>query len=173
MNYGYIARRLSAKLLLLTISFVMLAELVLFIPSAALYRQNWLLERVDQAGILAQALTGVPDYEASDMLAQDFMAQTGVELLSAKHDGMTELILGSPPADVGYLTVDMRHPARLPLFRDAFADFFSTGNQRLRIPAPSPVKGQDILELVIPRNKPRSELREPALTHILHCRRIK
>ena len=54
---GYIARRLSAKLLLMTIGFVMLAELVLFFPSAAVFRQNWLMERVDQAGILTQALS--------------------------------------------------------------------------------------------------------------------
>ena len=136
---GYIARRLSAKLLLMTIGFVMLAELVLFFPSAAVFRQNWLMERVDQAGILTQALTGVPDYEASEMLTQDFMEQTGVELLSAKRDGMTELLLGSPPSSVEYVAVDMTDPDRRPLFRDTFADYFSSGDERLRVTALSPV----------------------------------
>tara|TARA_R110002020_G_scaffold69779_5_gene181568 strand:+ start:440 stop:1834 length:1395 start_codon:yes stop_codon:yes gene_type:complete len=155
---GYIARRLSAKLLLMTIGFVMLAELVLFFPSAAVFRQNWIMERVDQAGLLAQALTGVPDYEASEMLTQDFMEQTGVELLSAKRDGMTELILGAPPSNVDYIAVDMTDPDRRPLFRDTFADYFSSGDERFRVTALSPVSGQDSLELVIPRSELRSEL---------------
>jgi len=158
MIEGYITRRLSAKLLLMTIGFVMLAELVLFFPSAAVYRQNWLRERVDQAGILTQALTGVPNYEASEMLTKDFMAQTGVELVSARRDGMTELILGAAPKEDKFISVDMRDPSRRPLFRDAFADYFSSGNERLRVTALSPVKGQDTLELVIPRAKLRQEL---------------
>jgi signal transduction histidine kinase len=157
---GYIVRRLSAKLLLMTIGFVMLAELVIFVPSAALYRQNWLMERVDQAAILTQALTGVPDYEASEMLSKDFMEKTSVELLAAKRDGMTELILGFPPEGPKFIEVDMRSPARLPLFRDAFSDFFSSGDDRLRVIANSPVKGQEAMELIIPRQALKDELHD-------------
>jgi len=158
MITGFITRGLSAKLLLMTIGFVMLAELVLFFPSATVYRQNWIMERVDQAGLLSQALTGVPDFEASEMLTKDFMAQTGVELLSAKRDGMTELVLGAPPLKADFVAVDMTNPDRRPLFRDTFADYFSSGNERLRVTAASPVQGQDSLELVIPREELRSEL---------------
>jgi len=75
---GFISRRLSSKLLLLTIGFVMLAELVIFVPSAALFRQE----------------TGVPNYEASEVLRQQFMADTDVMLMAAKRGGMTELVLG-------------------------------------------------------------------------------
>ena len=55
MVEGFISRRLSGKLLLMTIGFVMLAELVIFIPSATTFRQDWLMERSQQAGLLAQA----------------------------------------------------------------------------------------------------------------------
>lgn len=157
---GYIVRRLSAKLLFMTISFVMLAELVLFVPSAALYRQSWLMDRIDQAGILTQALTGVPNYEASEMLSKDFMSTTNVELLAAKRDGATELILGFPPTDVTFIEIDMRNPARLPLFRDTFGDFFSSGTDRLRVIANSPVKGQQAMELIIPRAALKAELQD-------------
>ncbi len=155
---GFIARRLSAKLLMMTIGFVMLAELVLFVPSLALYRQSYLVDRIQQAGILTQALTGVPDYEASEMLSKDFMTSTDVELLAAKHRGITELILGLPPTDVNFIEVDMRNPARFPQFRDAFGDFFSSGDDRLRVIADSPVKGQESMELIIPRAAVKAEL---------------
>jgi signal transduction histidine kinase len=155
---GFIARRLSAKLLLMTIGFVMLAELVLFVPSLALQRQTYLVDRIQQAGILTQALTGVPDYEASEMLSKDFIENTDVELLSAKHNGMTELVLGFPPSDANFIEVDMRSPDRFPQFRDAFGDFFSSGNDRLRVIANSPVEWQDTMELIIPRQAIKAEL---------------
>jgi len=104
------ARGLSAKLLLMTIGFVMLAESVLFIPSAAIYRQTWIMDRVQQAQILAQAITGVPNYKASEMLSKDFITQTDVELVALKKDGTTQLVLGAPPQTMDFITVDMTNP---------------------------------------------------------------
>ena len=37
---------LSAKLLLLTLGFVMLSEILIFVPSVANFRVNWLMERL-------------------------------------------------------------------------------------------------------------------------------
>ena len=159
---GFISRRLSSKLLLLTIGFVMLAELVLFVPSAAIFRQDWLAERAQQAGLLTEALTGVPGYEASDMLAKRFMLDTDVVMLTAKRDGMTELVLGAPPKNMqGEMRlIDLREVSRLPRFHDAFTDFFGPNKGYLRVLAESPVEGQEALELMIPRNKLRWAMRD-------------
>lgn len=156
---GFISRRLSSKLLLLTIGFVMLAEMLLFIPSIALERQNWLSERTQQAGLLAQALTGVPDYEASEILTLQFMTDTDVMLMAAKRDGMTELMLGSPPDEIGgMIALDLREKQRFPSLVAPFQDIFSDGDEVLRVTAKSPVFGQDALELLIPREKLRLAL---------------
>ncbi len=168
LDFTRIARGLSAKLLLMTIGFVMLAELVLFVPSAALYRQTWLVERVQQAQILAQAISGVPNYEASEMLSKDFMEQSSVELVAMKKGGMTSLIVGSPPENVNFISVDLRTPRRLPLFREAFGDFFSQGTDRLRVIANLSMmdvsnveeKEKATLELIIPRSSLRNVLRD-------------
>lgn len=159
---GFISRQLSRKLLLLTIGFVLLAELVLFIPSAALFRQDWLAERAQQAGLLSEALTGVPGYEASDMLTKRFMEDTDVIMMLAKRDGMTELVLGAPPAEFSepMRLIDLRNSGRLPKFRDAFTDFFGPPTGHLRVLAASPVQGQEALELIIPREKLRAAMRK-------------
>ena len=157
---GFISRRLSGKLLLMTIGFVMLAELVIFIPSAATFRQDWLTERAQQAGLLAQALTGVPDYEASEILTQQFMQDTDVTMMSAKRNGMSEFMLGQPPEKGRLTVIDMREEKRLPLYRDAFRSFFAMENNCLRILYPSPVEGQDALELIIPEAKLRWAMRD-------------
>jgi signal transduction histidine kinase len=152
---GFISRRLSSKLLLLTIGFVMLAEVLLFIPSAAIFRQDWLSERTQQAGLLAQALTGVPDYEASEILTEQFMTDTDVMFMAAKRDGMSELMLGNPPEEVNIIAMDLREAKRFPSLIAPFQDIFSDGSGVLRMTAMSPVPGQDALELLIPRKKLR------------------
>ena len=162
MVEGFISRRLSGKLLLMTIGFVMLAELVIFIPSATTFRQDWLMERSQQAGLLAQALTGVPDYEASEILTAQFMQDTDVIMMSAKRDGMSEFMLGQPPESNDLEMIDLRERRRLPLFRDALRTFFGSSEGSLRVLAVSPVEGQDALELIIPKAKLQWAMRDYA-----------
>ncbi len=158
---GFISRRLSSKLLLLTIGFVMLAEMLLFIPSVALERQSWLEDRARQAGLLAQALTGVPDYQASQTLTDQFVADTDVMVMAAKRDGMTELVLGTPGEITGeVIMIDLRESGRFPSLTAPFSDLFSDKTDSLRVMAASPVDGQDAIELIIPRNKLRWALRD-------------
>ena len=146
----------------MTIGFVMLAELVIFIPSAATYRQDWLKERADQAALLAQAFTGVPNFEASEILTKQFMAHTDVIMMSAKRDGMSVFMLGHPPEDRKIMLIDMREKSQqaLPRFRDAFGSFFGGQEGHLRVIYDSPVEKQDTLELLIPKHNLRTDLRE-------------
>ncbi|MEM6440400.1 MAG: sensor histidine kinase, partial [Pseudomonadota bacterium] len=44
-------RSLSGRLLLLTLIFVMLAEVLIFVPSVARYRESYLMERLERAQI--------------------------------------------------------------------------------------------------------------------------
>jgi signal transduction histidine kinase len=162
MVEGFISRRLSGKLLLMTIGFVMLAELVIFIPSATTFRQDWLSDRAQQAGLLAQALVGVPDYKASEILTQQFMKDTDVIMMSAKRDGMSEFMLGQPPEGGDMEIVNLKEKRRLPLFRDAFRSFFGSGEGSIRVLSMSPVKGQDALELIIPKSKLQWAMRDYA-----------
>jgi len=160
MFKGLFTRKLSRKLLFLTIGFVMLAELLIFIPSAAIFRQDWLSERAQQAGLLAQALTGVSDYEGSDMLSKQFMDATDVIMMSTKRDGMTELVLGMPPESSNFEIVDLRELRRLPRFRDAYRSFFGSADGYLRVLSNSPVEGQDVLEMIVPKGKLQWAMRD-------------
>src|SRR5688572_33225837 len=52
---------LSGKLLLLTILFVMVAEILVFVPSVSSFRRQWVLERVEDgqiAALVAEAARG-------------------------------------------------------------------------------------------------------------------
>ncbi|MCE3023212.1 hypothetical protein LWS74_13365, partial [Staphylococcus pasteuri] len=51
-----LSRGLSAKLILLTIIFVLLAEVLIFLPSIADYRMRWLRERLNTAAAVSVVL---------------------------------------------------------------------------------------------------------------------
>lgn len=148
---NFITRRLSRKLLIMTIGFVMVAETLIFIPSAAVFRQQWLDDRAQRAGHLALALTGVPDYEGSEILSEQFMKDTDVSMLLAKRKGMSVLILGSPPKGAKFEEVDLRQESRLPPFMDTFRSFFGSTEGYLRVKSHSLVEGHEHIEYIVPK----------------------
>jgi hypothetical protein len=64
---------LAGRVLLLVIAFVMLAEIAVYVPSIALYRENWLRDRLSAASaavlLLDATAAQVPDRLIDDALA--------------------------------------------------------------------------------------------------------
>ena len=52
---------LSNKLLFLTLVFVMVAEVLIYIPSIANFRNVWLKEKLDTAALVAMAASAAPE----------------------------------------------------------------------------------------------------------------
>lgn len=157
------SKSLSARLLLLTVGFVLVAETLLFVPSIAFFRQEGLEMRARSASLVAEALmsnqSGDPSREASAMLAKQFMMQTDADLLAAFQDGQTLLILGDPPEADVIAVVDLRNAGRFPDFFATAMDFFANGDGYLRIITRSPIAGQDRLEMLVPCASIGAELR--------------
>lgn len=158
-------RRLSGKLLAMTIVFVMLAEVVIFIPSMAMFRQGWLTERAEAAGLLTLAIEGVPNYEGGEMLARQFMKDTDVTMVAQKREGMSQLVLGMPPNSTTIIKADLREHRRLPLFRESFRDFFGNDEGYIRILSEPTVQGVDALEVLVPRRALKAALMD-------YCQRV-
>ena len=53
-------RNLSSRLLLLTVAFVMLAEVLIWTPSVARYRKTLIEDRIDRAYLSMLALNSLP-----------------------------------------------------------------------------------------------------------------
>lgn len=150
MTERYFWRGLSSKLLALTIIFVMIAEMLLFIPSAALFRMDWIESRVKSAQQLTLATEGIENFQSSKLLNTQFMDDTDVEAVIQRRAGMTEAVLGVPPMDGEYTTVDMRVAKALPDFGAMFRAYFGDGQGYLRVIAAPAVPDAESLELIIP-----------------------
>ena len=161
----FFKRRLSGKLLVMTIIFVMLAEILLFIPSSAIFRQNWLQERADQAGLLTLAIEGVPDYKGGEMLSEQFMRDTSVSMVAQKRMGRSQLVLGMPPVSETIITSDLRTPNRLKNFNETLRAFFGSGEGYIRILSEPTVSDADALEVLVPQSAFKIALKD-------YCNRI-
>ncbi|NNC35879.1 MAG: HAMP domain-containing histidine kinase [Acidimicrobiales bacterium] len=144
-------RRLSAKLLIMTIIFVMIAEVLIFIPSSAVFRQNWLQERAEYAGLLTLAIEGVPNFQGTEMLSKQFMEDTSVSMVSQKREGRSQLVLGMPPTSSTLIVADLRTPNRFMNFKETGRAFFGNGEGYIRILSKPTVQDVDALEVLVPQ----------------------
>ncbi|WP_299423951.1 HAMP domain-containing sensor histidine kinase [uncultured Shimia sp.] len=122
---------LSGRFLILTVIFVMLAEVLIFVPSIARYREDYLLLRLERAQIASLALL------ADDMidveLEQELLKNAGVFNVVLRRDEMRQLILSSPIPEPISATYDMRNATASVLIKDAMMQLFETKNRVVRV----------------------------------------
>jgi signal transduction histidine kinase len=122
--------RLSARLLVLTALFVMLAEVLIYVPSIAEYRRDWLEDRLNAAQIAALALEAASDRMVSAGLAEELLSNAGVEAVVLKRSERRLLILGDDmPINIA-ARYDLRDAMPWTLIRDAAA-VITLSNDRL------------------------------------------
>ncbi len=143
--------RLSGKLLILTIIFVLVAEAVIFIPSAASFRQDWLRERAESAGHVTLALNGVPDSYNRMMLSQTFMEDTNISVVATKTDGRSQLVLGNPPDTTEFQIIDLRGDVAPRFDLRNTLSAFSQKTGYFRVLANPPADNFDTLEYLVPK----------------------
>ncbi|SEW47438.1 Signal transduction histidine kinase [Cognatiyoonia koreensis] len=150
---------LSGRFLILTIIFVMLAEVFIFVPSIARFREDYLLARLERAQIASLAL------EADDMLAPELEAELlkNAEVFNVvlRRDEVRQLALSSPiPAPI-HASYDMRDPSAMALIGDAIDALLDTEERVIRVLG-NPVRDGGLLIEVTMMQKP---LREAMLTY--------
>ncbi len=108
---------LSGRFLILTTIFVMLAEVMIFVPSVARFREDYLITRLERAQIASLAL--LADDMLSEELEAELLKNAGVFNVALRRDEVSELMLSSPmPAEIT-ASFDLRGATAMPLIRDA------------------------------------------------------
>ena len=122
---------LSGRFLILTILFVMLAEVFIFVPSIARFRQDYMTNRLERAQIASLALL------ANDMIEPDLekelLKNAGVYNVVLRRDEMRELVLSSNMPEPVMETYDLRDPSPGTLIMDALSNLTDTGQHVVRV----------------------------------------
>src|SRR5882724_13587273 len=75
---------LSGKLLILTLLFVMIAEVLIYVPSVANFRLNWLNDRLSAAYTAALVFETAPSAEVPEAVARQILESIGARAVVLK-----------------------------------------------------------------------------------------
>src|SRR5271154_3433806 len=83
---------LSGKLLVFTILFVMLAEVLIYVPSIAIFRVSWLNDRLASAYTAALVLDAAPNGMVPESLAKQILDSIGARAVAMKRGTQRRLL---------------------------------------------------------------------------------
>jgi signal transduction histidine kinase len=152
------ATSLSARLLVLTLFFVMLSEVFIYAPSIARYRVNYLQERIAAAHLASLALAA-PNAETIDGALLDELLDHAKSFgIVIRRPETRALVLARPMPMRVAETFDLRERDFFPLIWDAFMALAHDGSRLIRVVAPSPKDTGVLVETVIDEHPMRAAM---------------
>jgi signal transduction histidine kinase len=159
--------RLAAKLLLLTLLFVMLAEVLIFVPSVANFRINWLTDRLTAARLAALATEARREGTPPDPLRTELLRTLQLRAVSWLRQDQHILVLPPDRKEEISAHYDLSSDARrggfwnelamrAQLIWDAMAVFFADEGRIIAVVG-EPVPG-DKLRIVLPESALRAAM---------------
>jgi signal transduction histidine kinase len=139
---------LSGKLLMLTILFVMIAQVLIYVPLVANFRLNWLNDRLAAAHTAALVLDAAPSGMVPDTLARQILNSVGARAVAMKMGTQRRLLAVSDMPPEVHHEIDMRDVSRYRAIVDAFRTLLCADNDAIRVVGPAPMGG-DFVEIIL------------------------
>ena len=111
---------LSGKLLLLTVLFVMVAEILIYVPSVANFRLNWLNDRLAAAHTAALVLDAAPSGMVPESLAKQILSSIGAHAVAIKMGNERRMLAAANVPSRIAQDIDMRGVTWWRAIMDAF-----------------------------------------------------
>ena len=137
---------LSGKLLILTVLFVMIAEVLIYVPSIATFRRSWLNDRLSAAYTAALALEAAPG--VPENIARQILDSIGARAVAMKMGTQRRLLAVSDSLPTVDYDIDTRDMSAAREILDAFGTLFRSRDAVLRVVGPAPMGGE-FVEIVI------------------------
>lgn len=129
---------LSSRLLVLTIAFVMLAELLIWTPSIAQYRKAYLEERIARAHLAMIAVGSLDAEMVSPELESELLEQTGTYGIVLNLSDQRMLMVGNDMPPRVDQVIDMTGMSGIAWVLEAFSTLAQSENRVLRVLGPPP-----------------------------------
>lgn len=154
-----LTRGLSTKLLLLTVLFVLLAEVLIFLPSVANFRLQWLGERLGTAASVATVLMHADTMDLSQVAQDDVLMSIGAKAIAVRDEGESRLLVVTEMPPQVDIHVDLEASGPMLAIAGALDTLFYGGDMTLRVTGPVGASDK-IFELIVPD----TQLRRAMLT---------
>ncbi len=141
---------LSGKLLLLTVVFVMVAEVLIYVPSIANFRLNWLNDRLAAAHTAALVLDAAPSGMVPESLARKILDSIGARAVAVKMGDQRRLLAVTNLPSAIEQDVDMRDVKWWRAINDAFEVLlFDDPADVIRVVGPAPMTEGQFIEIIL------------------------
>ena len=141
---------LPGRLLLFTLGFVMLAQLLIFLPLAAQFRTNWLSDQAETAFIAALAADVAQGGTLGDMEVSELLEASDAVAVARVTEGRNELVLYGGPIDARLIEADLRRETWSGSISSAARTFTITEERYIRIIANPQARPADIIDVIVP-----------------------
>lgn len=141
-------KSLSARLLLLTIIFVMLAEVLIFVPSVARFRESFFQERLESAHLAILVLEATPDGMVSEDLTNQILEFVGAHSIAARRNDVKLSLMTNHPPDIDQ-TLHLAEEGSAMMIGEALKALTKDVSTTVRIVGPSPRDPSVEIEMVI------------------------
>ncbi|XSG81638.1 MAG: sensor histidine kinase [Methyloligella sp. ZOD6] len=157
---------LSAKLLFLTIIFVMIAEVLVFVPSVSNFRRQWLQDRLVAAQIAALSAEVAPNGNLPMNLRDELLMKARVLSIFMRRSNSRKIILNmDKPTEIDAF-YDLRDPTWPQLIRDAMLVYFAPDDRVIRVIGEPGMGGGEVMIVVMEEGPLKAAMIEYGL-HIL------
>ena len=141
---------LSGKLLFLTILFVMVAEILIYVPSIANFRLNWLNDRLAAAHTAALVLDAAPRGMVPESLAKKILQSIGARAVAMKMGNQRRLLAASDLPSKIENDIDMRDVSSWRAIMGAFEVLFlDQPDDVIRVVGPAPMAEGQFIEIIL------------------------
>ena len=151
-------KSLSARLLILTVFFVMVSEVLIFVPSVARYRMTYFENRLAAGYLATLAFEASPDGRLDQGLIDELLARVGAQGVVLRRADGTMLSLDRIQPPRPDFTIDLAHPDIVLAIRGSFRTLFGAGDRMLRVLGPAGPDNTDTAEVLLEERPLRQEL---------------
>jgi signal transduction histidine kinase len=152
-----LSRGLSLKLLVLTILFVLIAEVLIFMPSIANFRLRWLEERLGTAAAVSTVLVEDDADSLSRAVQDDVLMAIGAKAIAVRDEGVSRLlVVADMPPQVDQ-HIDLAAVGPMEAMTGAVDTLFFGGGRMLRVFGKVGDSDKEF-EIVVPDKKLRNAM---------------
>jgi signal transduction histidine kinase len=141
---------LSGRFLGLMAIFVVIAEVLIFVPAVARFRVEYIQSRLELAQLGALALLAAPDAMVGADLEQELLTTAGVYNVVLRRAEIRELVLMSEEVPAISAIYDLREASDLRLMRDAMAVLIRGGDRTIGVIGRTEQGAQSDIEITLP-----------------------
>lgn len=151
-------RSLSARLLVLTVFFVMLGEVLIFVPSLARFRMTYFEDHIAAAHIATLALIASPTGKLDQPLTDELLAEVGAHSITLRRPNGTVQMLDGPAPPKPDISAILGG-GNVPIWiQRSFETLFSSGNRVIQVTGMSPFEPDTKVEILLDEAPLRAEM---------------